>query len=460
MDIACKLHMQLAKKSIITGALVLGVGAFIAKALGAVYRIPLTNLLGSEGLGLYQMVFPIYTLLLDFSGTGVPSAISKLIANESPLNRENKAKQYLLSSLRLLFYFGLIFTILMAVFSKVIASLQGNVNAYLGYVFLAPSIFLVALISCFRGYFQGLMDMKPTAISQIIEQVFKLSLGLVLVSVFLPNVKYAVAGATLAITFSELIALLYLFLHYKKNFSTFNISEFNPKKLYKPIIKTTIPITLTGIMIPLSHVIDSFVIVNILSLYTNDATGLYGIFSGACHTIINLPVSICYAIAMVAIPSVASSRCECDKRKNATKSILYTLGISVPASIVSFLFAPTIIRLLFGGLTLTEREIAIKLLKILSVNIILLSLAQTTNAVLIGKGRIYVPVFSLLVGTILKTIMNIIVLKNQSISIFGAGISLIACYFLVCLINLIVVFTKRDKHADTSDKLIEPSNQK
>ncbi len=431
-------------KKIIGGALSLGLGAFIAKLLGAIYRVPLTNILGSTGLGLYQMVFPVYTVLLDFSGAGVPSALSKLIASGKEEDKFNRGNAYLNGSLKLFLWFGLAFSLLLFIFARPLARLQGDENAYLGYVFLSPAVLLVSLISCFRGYFQGLMDMKPTAISQVVEQIVKLALGLLLVYLFMPNLAWAVAGATFAITISELIALLYLFVSYKnfkkKNSLKIAFDRQNFKSLAKSIIKLTVPITIVGILLPLSHVIDSFLVLNILGAYENNATSLYGLLSGVVATVIGLPVAVCYGVATVAIPSVSNGKNQSEQNKRAIKTILLTLAVGLPATLFCLAFAPFIIRLLFNGLAFNEKAIAINLLRVSSPCILLLSLLQTCNAVLIGKGKPYLPVISLGIGVLVKEILNFILLKMPKLNIYGGAIAIIACYFTVCLINLIMIF--------------------
>ena len=141
-------------KKLLFGASYLGVGAFVSKLLGALYRIPLTNLIGANGLGLYQMIFPVYTVILDFAGAGAPNAISRLIASENSLDKSVHAQKILKVSIKLFSILGLIGAIFMLTFSFLIAKLQGNINATLGYVFMSPAVFFVSLIACFRGYFQ------------------------------------------------------------------------------------------------------------------------------------------------------------------------------------------------------------------------------------------------------------------------------------------------------------------
>lgn len=445
------LHMSKKYGKIISGALWLGVGALITKILGAVYRVPLTNILGGNGLGLYQMVFPVYTVLLDFSGAGVPNALAKLISSVEENKRIETARKYLFSGLKLLFWLGLIFSGLMFIFAHPLAKLQGNEQATLGYVFLAPAILFVALLSCVRGYFQGLMNMRPTAISQVIEQGVKLSLGLILTYLLMPNLPLAVAGATFAITISEVVALIYLFIKYK-SFSKkipvdFTIDKKSNASLIKKIIKVTIPITLVGIMIPLSQVIDSFIILNVIGGYRTDATSLYGLLSGVVATVVGVPVAVCYGLSAVAVPSVSSAKDNKEKNKLATKSIVLTLFVALPCAIVCYFFAPLIIRLLFSRLSQVEKITAINLLKISAPTIVLLSLLQTTNAVLIGKGKLYMPVISLGVGVFIKEITCFVLVSNELINIYGGAISVIACYFVVCLINLIMIFKPKVKYA-------------
>ncbi len=433
-------HMKI-KNALFSGALWLGIGTFIAKFLGAIYRIPLTNKLGGLGLGLYQMVFPIYALLLDFSGAGLPSALSRIIAMQE--DKDSVAKRLLVSSIKLFLSLGILASIFMAICSKDLASLQGNESAKTAYLFLAPAIMFVSVISCFRGYFQAYLDMRPTAISQIIEQGAKLVFGLIFINAFMPDISLSVGGATLAITISEFVALIYLYLKYK-SFSSRKLSQKTLEKGSflsdaKTIIKTTIPITLVGIMLPLSGVIDSFLIINLLKGYTNNATTLYGLLSGVVMTVINLPVSVCYGISAVAVPSVSACKNQNEIFARAIKVILFTVLVALPCTIFLFAFAPFTVNLLFKNLPNAQKGIAINLLIICSPCVILLSLVQSTNAVLIGTGKLYTPVKTLGIGIIIKTVLNLILLNIKKLNIYGSAVAIIACYFSTCLINLILI---------------------
>ncbi len=436
------LHMKGKFSSLLKGSFFLGLGAFGAKVIGALYRIFLTRFIGGYGIGLYQMVFPIYTVLLDFSGAGVPSALSKLIASSN--GGDNESYSYLRLSKRLFFIFGLASGLLMATLSGIVSKAQGDANAFYSYITLAPAVLFVCLISSYRGYFQGKMNMIPTAISQIVEQGVKLIFGLIFCQILLPNIPLAVAGATLAITISEIIAFLYLYVTFKlKNKGVrFGVEESKYFSGTKTLLRLVIPITLIGITLPLSQVFDSFITINILSRYTDYATTLYGLFSGVVLTIIHLPVSICYGISASVIPVVSGARSKEEKWQSVKKSVVITILLSVVATVFCVVFAPQVLRILFGNLMEWELELCIKLLRLSAVSIVFHTLLQTVNGVLIGEGRIYPALLGMVLGVITKIIVSIVLVSNPQINIYGSAISSIACYFTAFLVNSIIVIKR------------------
>ena len=445
-------------KKIFKGSFILGAGAFLSKLIGAVYRIPLTRIIGAEGLGLYQLVFPVYTLLLDFSGAGATNAIAKLIGESKEGVGDNSGK-ILKASLLTFGIIGLFFTVITLILSETISAFQGNSDVALAYKTLSPSVFLVCLISCFRGYFQGKTKTVPTAVSQIAEQIVKLCLGLTFSYIFMPDIIKAVSALTLAITVSELISLIYLIVTYalykrKSGFlSPVKINGTEYRLLAKRIFVISIPVTLTGMLLPLSKVADSFIIVNCLSVYSENATAQYGILSGAVYTVIGLPVAVCYGISAVAVPCVARS--ENGKKDVVKLTLLFTLSVSFFCALVCYFFAPLIIKILFRSFGTAEYLTAVDLLKKSSPCIVLMCLLQTFNGILIGKGKSYRAVFALGVGILVKTVVEIITLNNPSINLSGAVYAAIACYFVANLINLFTVLNLSEKRKRKSaDKAV------
>ena len=161
------------KSSFVLSAIILALGGFFAKAIGALYKIPLTNILGSNGMGLYYLIFPVYSLIITFCSSGINVALSTEVAKCRRARHRYNEQKLLRVALVLSFVLSLIFTILIVIISKPLANLQGNVNAYLGYIAIAPAIILSSIIATLRGYFQGVENMVPTTVSMIIEQIVK-----------------------------------------------------------------------------------------------------------------------------------------------------------------------------------------------------------------------------------------------------------------------------------------------
>ena len=158
-----------------------------------------------------------------------------------------------------------------------------------------------------------------------------------------------------------------------------------------------------------------------------------------------MPVSICYGIAQVTIPSVASAKNQEEKNKNGAKTLLMTLAFSAPCALLLALFSPVAVRFLFGGLSAIEQATASRLTTLISPAVIFLSLLQTGNAVLIGKNKARLSIISLSVGILVKTLLNLLLLKIPKLNIYGGAVALIACYFIVCLVNFIMIFNVKVK---------------
>lgn len=447
--------MEKSSSFIFKGASVLALGAFLSKVIGAIYRIPLTNLLGADGIGLYQTVFPLYVILLDISSAGVPSALSQIISKYRGKEEFSSVKKVFSESVKLFFIIGLFGTLLMIIFSRFLSNLQGNKDAYLSYIFLAPSILLVSLISCFRGYFQGKKSMRQTAVSQVIEQVIKLTFGLILVRAFLPDVKRATAGAVFAVTLSEIFALSYLYFSYKKEDKKMPkgvLESLENDRIKLRILRLTVPVTLTVMALPLSGLIDSFLVINILSRYTEKATSLYGLYSGSALTIIHLPTSLLYGLSQVVIPLLSGSKNQEEKNEKIRLTLLVTTVLSTVFAIGIFFISPFAVKVLFNKLSAEEKQITVRLIKIMSVNVIFHSILQTANGILIGKSKTLKSLFGTMSGVVVKTILSIILLFNPTFNIYGVAISSIACYFTAGLINLMLSLDTKVQDAVKKDR--------
>ena len=446
------------KSGFIKGAVVIAAGGFIAKLIGAVYRIPLTNLIGGEGLGLYQMVYPLYCLLLTVSATGIPSSIASLVAER--LGRGSSDEGVLKSAMKLFALIGLFGTVAMCFLAPALSRAQGKPNLVSGYFALAPSVFLVSILSVFRGWFQGRNNMSPTAVSEVLEQAVKVGVGLLFAYLYRSNLQKAVTNLLLAVTISEAAALVFMWIRYaryrRKN-SPFQGLKETEKMPFRRILKMSIPVTFNAALIPLSGMIDSVLIVRILEKYTAEAVSLYGLFSGGAVTVINLPVSICYGIAAASIPAVATAKSRGGSpRKRMLFSLFVTLLVSVPSAFALYFFAEPAVSLVYRSLAGAEKQTMSNLVKLFSVSAVTLSCAQTLSACLTAQGKPKFAAISMLFGVTAKTVLNVLLVRDPALNIYGAAIAANVCYLLAFAFDFVYnLYVTRKKKTKSGDKRSE-----
>ena len=426
-------------------------GGFIAKLIGGLYRIPLTNLIGGYGLGLYQMVYPFYCLLLTVSATGIPSSIASLTAER--VSRGESDQPLLKTSLKLFLTIGFFGTLLMAGLAPLLAKAQGE-RLTGGYIALAPSVLLVSAISVFRGWFQGRNRMTPTAVSEILEQVVKVGFGLLFAYLYRGNTLKAVVFLLLAVSISELIALFFMWICYRRVPAPFENLKDGSRVGVKRILKRSIPVAFNSGLIPLSGLIDSVLIVRLLEKYTSEAVALYGLFAGGAVTVINLPVSICYGVAAASIPAVGSAKAKGgSRRKRVMFSLLVTLMIAIPSAIGLFLFAEPAVGIIFRSLKGGEKQTLVELVKTFSVSAVFLSGLQTLSACLTAQGKPQYAALSMTIAVAVRIPLTVWLVKNPKLNIFGAAIATNVSYLLAFALDLLynLLITKKKKGESEDD---------
>ncbi|MBD5631876.1 MAG: polysaccharide biosynthesis protein [Clostridia bacterium] len=418
------------KQSFIKGAVIISLGGFISKVLGALYRIPLTNILGGEGMGIYQMVYPLYCILLTVSASGIPTGIARLVSSGRGVGAEKQAF-YLYGTV------GIIGTFLMYMLSGALAKIQGEPAITLCCKLLCPSVFFVSILSVVRGYFQGRGNMYPTAITEISEQVIKVALGVTLSYIFRANLALAVASTLFAVTVSEILSTAFAAVWYFKKKGKSPLYS-APNVPVSAILKYTIPLTLTAIALPLSQLAESIIAVKLLRQISGEATALYGIYSGCAVTIINLPVSVTYGLAASSVPQISPLAEKGDfagAKKKAFKALLITFAVSLPAALGLFALAPLATRLIFGSLEAGEKEILIKLIRILAVSSLTQSLVQTSSACLTSLGKPIRSTITQWTTAILRVVLTAVLIKYTPLSINGAAWSANCAYLVATLMN-------------------------
>ena len=450
------------EKRIASGASVLLIGSIVAKMLGALYRIPLTNILGAQGMGMYQLVFPVYALFMVLATAGVPTALSRTVAEKRAMGEDTK--KYLKIAMPALVVSGVIFASIMAAMSRFLAAKQGNAETYPGFLIIAPSIVLVCVISGFRGWFQGEMYMLPTALSNVVEQAVKLSVGLgVSFALAKRGVLYAVCGALFGVTASEVATVIYMLATYlvrlkkerkrevlpriakkvgaedgHRNNIGNDISEETASKQKHKISKAelkglfhvALPIAAVAILMPVASFFDSVIIVNMLKAFGLEksvATARYGILSGPVNSLINMPVVAIMSLAVAIVPSVSASRVTKDIDGVMIKSSLcvrlaYLLGI--PFAFFLAVFSKNIIGLIYPDLSSQDMQVAVNVLLISSANVVFLSVMQIYVSLLQSLDKTKYAVVSLVAAIVVKIVSDVLLTKH--IGINGAAIASLA----------------------------------
>ncbi len=441
----------MSKTKFIKQAAILAIASLLVRLLGFLYRLPLTNMLGDEGNGIYSAGFYLYNFFLVMSSAGLPAAISKIVSEKVALEEYRNVKKTFKISLILSSTVGLIFSIVMFVSARFFCNIIGSPDSYYTILTLSPTVFIVSVMSVFRGYFQGLGTTVPTALSQVIEQIFNaifsIYLAYLLVGISLP---LGAAGGTMGTGIGALAGLIYILMVFlnRKRYINRKLSKKTHKyrlesnrEIAIKIIKTAAPIIAGTAIFSMTNLIDMQMVNSRLTaskaFTDSQVTALYGQLTGKYVTLTTLPVSISTALATAVLPSIASSMIQGDiktVRKKIDVSLRLTMIISIPAAIGMGVLADEILLLLFpnysdGGL----------LLKWGALSIIFLALCQIITGILQGIGKVATPAKNAFIGSIIKIPINYFLISIPSINVIGAIISTTVCYLIASLLNFITL---------------------
>lgn len=449
-------------RGLLSGALLLSAAAIAAKVISALYRIPLTNILGAEGMGLYQLVFPIYAVLLTLSSGGIPISMSRLIAEKRALGES--ASGILKAGALIVFVSSLLSAAAIFALSNFLAAAQGNGEAAEIYKAIAPAVFFASGIAFFKGWAQGNMDMVPSSLALLVEQAAKLAAGLALASYLLPRgISYAVSGAVFGIVIAEAAAFIVTAITVavrhrapKDLAPAFVMPRERLKKEHiKLVVKTASLITIGTLLIPFSQFIDSFLIINLLKSSgesTAAATSGFGILTAPVASLINLPIVCAISLAIVIVPAVSASRAERNldgvlKKSALSVKVAYVIGL--PASLLIFAFATPILNLLYPALSDGEIWLAARLLRVAAFEIIFMSGIQIYTALLQALDRTIVPVRNLAASVALKVILTLFLVPRMGV--LGAVTASLSMAFTAWLFDVIYI----KKYIGNNQKLMQ-----
>lgn len=463
--------MSKATKGFVAGAAVLAVAGIIVKIIGAFFRIPLANTIGSVGMCYYEVAYPYYSGLLVVSTAGFPTAISKMVSERASLGDYSGAKDVFKTALLILVGVGLFTGVLMYFASDSLASLSTFTEATFCFKALSPALFLVSVMCAYRGYLQGMQMMTGTAVSQVAEQVIKLVIGLFLANKMLPRgPEYAAMGALIGVSVSELVGLIVIIIFYisKRDIlegqieGQHDIRKANRSILSNQLIRIALPITIGASVSPLAGMVDSAMIGRILKdlgFAEDAAKTAFSLLRTNVTTLTNMPGVLTIALAMSLVPAISAAMARKDVksvRMQIQLGLKLALLIGLPCAAGLFLLGEPILSLLYPSLDATNLSIAADLLRTASVGVIFLSLVQSMTGAIQGLGKPNVPVFNLFIGFLLKVITLVVLMRIPRINIQGAAVSTVVLYAFAGLTDVIYAIRITKLRLNVADVLLKP----
>ena len=431
-------------KNFVIGAFIIAVSHILVKVIGALYKIPLdTFILKTEGMGIYNSSYTIYNWLFVVSTAGLPVAISKMVAESRAKGNYDEARKIFRISQGLLLCVGLVAAGLMFFFANQFSSLISAKSAYLTMQCMAPSLFFVSLASSYRGFYQGQQNMLPTAVSEVIEALSKLILGLSLAYFAMQiygKVHIASAGAITGVTIGTALSCLYLFCYNAVNIRKFprgNLEKSIPgrRKILIRLVKIAIPVTIGVSVFTLTSVIDTAMVMNQLKglgYLEEQRLSMFGYLNRAI-ALFNLPPTIIAAIAVSIVPTIAAALAVRNNNtaiRNAKSALRITILFAVPCAAGLSALAKPILQLLYHDGNYSF------LLNVMGIAVVFVTLVQVCNAILQAWGHVWLPVKNMLIGGIVKVVVNLLLVSRPELNINGAPIGTLLCYFTVMALNI------------------------
>lgn len=492
--------MSSKKQNFLQGALILSMAAIVVKIIGAVYKIPLMNIIGGEGFGYYNTAYTIFTPLYTIATAGIPVAVAKMISEYMTLGRYRDVRRIFQISMTCFIVTGTTGSLIMLFGSKFLAgTVCGNPGAFLSVIILSPAVFFLCMTSAYRGYYQGLRNMYPTAISQVIEAVVKVVIGLSLtllvtnmgISHYAESGKFlgidvgisaeglsdtsaiapiAAAAAIAGVMISTMVGMIYLMAHYHFKGDGITQAELydapeatSKKKLLKTLITIAVPVCLASLSTNITNLIDVVSLMNrmeyairidhftVLEMYEGllpegiELEGipnyLYGVYSGMPITLFNLVPAIATTFGTAALPNVAAAWTSHNRhkiKKSVDTVLRLTTLIAVPAGIGLSVMSHEILELLYP-LRMSEVEIAAPILKIMGITVIFVCTCASCHSILQGIGKERLPLIFMIVGAVIKLVINYIFVAIPSLNIQAAPYGSLICYIIIMIIDIIAI---------------------
>lgn len=492
--------MSSKKQNFLQGALILSAAAIIVKIIGAIYKIPLMNIMGGEGFGYYNTAYMIFTPLYTIATAGIPVAVARMVSECVTMGRYRDVRRIFQISMTCFLVTGTVGSLIMLFGSKLLAGkICDNPGAFLAVIMLSPAVFFLCMTSAYRGYYQGLRNMYPTAISQVIEAVVKVAIGITLTllvtkwgiseyestGTFLgidlgidtsdmtaesAIAPVAASAAIAGVMISTMVGMLYMMLHYRIKGDGISQPELydapeatSKKKIFKALIVIAVPICLATLSTNITNLIDLVSLMNrikyalnldsetVVGMYKGllpeglDIEGipnyLYGVYSGMPVTLFNLVPTISMTFGTAALPNVAATWTSHNRHriKNSIDTVLrLTTIVAVPAGFGLSILAKEVLSLLYP-LRLTEVEIAAPLLTVMGITVIFVCVCASCHSILQGIGKERLPLLCMIIGAAIKLVVNFIFVAIPKFNIQAAPYGSLVCYIVIMIIDIIAI---------------------
>ena len=438
------------KQTFLHGAAWLAMATAIVKLIGAFYKIPLKMIIGDQGYGYFSTAYDIYSVLLMISTAGLPVAMSRMISQANSLGQYNQVRRVYKTSRAIFLGLGIVSSALMVLFSRQLAAFQEQPNAVYAIMFLGPCALFMGIISTFRGFFQGQENMRPTSVSQVIEAIFKLIVGLGAAYLLMKqfnSVPLAAGGAILGVTVSCLISVGYLYTKFHASYRDLpktNEDVTTYGQTAKGLLAIAVPITIGSAGLQLLTVLETKLYMGQLltagGLSQDTADTLKGIYN-MTQTIFNMPCAFIVPIAVSVLPAITAHltlRQDAEVKATEESAARVTGLISLPCSVGLCLLARPIMALL-GDYSGEKLALATTLMAVLGISVFLYAIIQYTNALMQAHGYAHVPVVNMLLAGVMKLAAVYILVGNPQIGIVGAPIGAALGYGAIAVLNLISI---------------------
>ena len=438
------------KQNFLQGTALLAMATAIVKIIGAFYKIPLNAIIGEKGFGYFNTAYEIYNVLLMISTAGLPVAMSRMISQASSLKHYNQVRRIYNTARGIFLALGITGTLLMTLFCRQLAAFQNQPDAWAAIGFLGPCVLLICVMSTFRGFFQGQSNMLPTSISQVIEAIVKLIVGIAAAYLLLKttdSVALAAGGAILGVTASCLVSSFYLFGCFRKVYPELPQTREEPRSFShtaKGLMIIAIPITLGSAGLQFLTMLETKIYMGrLLEFYSQSAADTMRGIYGMTQTIFTMPCAFITPITISIIPAITAQLTTCKEQeaKATEESAIRITGlISMPCAFGLGLLAQPVTALL-GGYTGDNLVLATRLMSVLGFSIMFNAVVLVTTAIMQAHGHASRPVMNMLIGGVLKLAAVFILTGNPNIGIVGTPVGTLLCYLAISVLNIYSIRT-------------------